>query len=289
LRYEVGSFSESEREALANASQVLIIDDALITGSTLFRIRNEIYGITQEIKRQIPFRAFVVVSRPASENTEEAVKQRFTVPFPDDRPGMDIRFRAAARALLPSDRECPFCQELRALTRRREQVTVKAAITNRIDALASSSHGLQEPILLGGTEGTDRTIGSFFGELKPRTAIAAAVSVAQRQKRDFETHRRANTVEVLKTALVIDGYFDPGLMAGILRNFDRRDLRNPEQDQKFDEALRERGKELADGALVEIAWAAALGKLPREGIAKLLEDNGTIEARYLLLELLRLD
>jgi hypothetical protein len=289
LRYCGDPFAGAEHEAIGEASEVLVLDDALITGSTLFRISNELYRITQETERPIPSRAFVVLSRPARKSAEGGVKNHFTRPAPDGYSAPEVRFDAAAAILLPSDRECSFCGERDALKRRRVKVSQTEAITARIDALANSQEGLQEPLLIGGTEGTGKTIGSFFGQLKPRTALAAAASVAQRRRREFETHRRANTIEVLKTAVVIDGYYDPALTAGLLRTFDRRDLRNPEVDDEFESSLHERGKELAEGTLVEIAWAAALGKLPLEGIRNLLEELQTIEARDLLLELLALD
>jgi hypothetical protein len=72
---------------------------------------------------------------------------------------------------------------------------------------------------------------------------------------------------------VVEGYYDPALAAGVLRNFDQRDLRRPGLDQQFDLALERRGEVIPGGALTEIAWAAITRRLPDGAIRRVLKDR----------------
>src|SRR6185437_13906811 len=160
----------------------------------------------------------------------------------------DFPFSAAIGVVLPADRDCPFCREKEFLERRRTRVE-SPELAARVDRLANRRDGLQEPVLLGGNDpGSGLTVGSLFGDLQPKTAFAAAASVAQAQKWSFTERRPANTVKVLDTTLIVEAFYDPALAAGVLRVFDQRDLRNPQADHEFNRAIESRGAVMKGGA-----------------------------------------
>jgi hypothetical protein len=288
LKFSGTSFSAVQAEKVEAAGRVLIVDDALITGSTLYRVQAAIYEISQRVEQEIDFAAFVVVSRPPSPDDEVAVKRRYGFKTDKNDGSREFHFSAAFKVALPARSECAFCAEKEILKKRKRRVR-SDALDARIDRLANSTAGLQEPILLGETAASGKTVGSFFGKLKPRTAFAAATSVAQRQKWSFARERRANTVKVLDSTLVVEGYYDPALAAGVLRNFDQRDLRSPGLDQQFNRALERRGEVMHAGAISEIAWSAVMRKLPPEGIRLVIERRPEADPGGLLGELLTLD
>lgn len=289
VEFEGTSFSEAQAKAVAAAQRVLVLDDALITGSTLYRVQGALYELMQELGRQIDFAAFVVVSRPSTPTSEKAVKRRYGKRSGKGDGVPDFPFLAAVRLVLPADRDCPFCREKEFLERRRTRVD-SPRLNARVDQLSNSKRGLREPVLLGPpASGSDLTVGSLFGDLKPKTAFAAAASVAQAQKWSFTQKRPANTVRVLDTTLIVDAFYDPALAAGVLRIFDQRDLRNPQADQEFNRAIESRGAVMKSGAVTEIAWSAVMRKLPLEGIRQVIEQRPDADPDGLMSELLSLD
>ena len=287
VEFEGASFTGDQAETVAAAKRVLVLDDALITGSTLFRVQGALYELMQQLGREIDFAAFVVVSRPSTPAGEKAVKRRYgkRAEKGDGKP--DFPFSAAVSIVLPADRDCPFCRERDFLERRRIRVK-SPELAARLDHLASSKDGLGEPVLLGGS-GAGPTVGSLFGKLQPKAAFAAAASVAQTQKWSFTQKRPANTVKVLDTTLVVEAFYDPALAAGVLRLFDQRDLRNPQADQEFNRSIESRGSVMKRGAITEIAWSAAMRKLPLEGIRRVIKERSDADPRGLMSELLSLD
>lgn len=229
--------------------------------------------MTLVIDRPVPlppldFQAFVIVARPPRDNDEAAVRRRYGfVPSAEQESPVDVRYACVERVLLPRGRDCCFCEEREVLERRRERLSGSHdVVDDRIEHVTTGPAGLSRTLFLGGTEGDRPTVGSFFGHLSPVTAFAAAASVAQTQRHAFASTRRAATVHVLDTPLVSDAYFDAVLAGGVLRTFDARDLRNPGQDLEFNAKLEDRAEEFARGSIMEIAWAAALHKLPSDGV-----------------------
>ena len=129
-------------------------------------------------------------------------------------------------------------------------------------------------------------LGAPFFATDARVVFA---SVAQAQKWSFTERRPANTVKVLDTTLIVEAFYDPALAAGVLRVFDQRDLRNPQADHEFNRAIESRGAVMKGGAVTEIAWSAAMRKLPLEGIRRVIEKRPDADPGGLMSELLSLD
>lgn len=288
IEFEGSSFTDEQAEVIRGIRNVLVLDDALITGSTLFRVQAALYEVEQKLDLEVRLSAFAVLSRPSDPDDVKAVRRRYGVRTERKDGSPIFRFNAAFTVVLPAEAECPFCREKSILEKRRARVS-NPALAARIDHLANSEEGLHEPILTGETSGTGKTIGSFFGKLKPKTAFAAAASVAQVQKRSFTRNRPVDKMRVLDTTLVAEAFYDPALAAGVLRTFDQRDLRSPKLDQQFDRAVKNRGEVMPAGALTEIAWAAVARKLPPDGIRSVLGKRSDADPDGLMHELLSLD
>jgi hypothetical protein len=273
LGFRHDRFDESERDVLVGAERILVLDDALISGSTLYAIQRQLHDVRLERDHDLDYQAFVILSRPHDMSVEKAVMRRYGYkPAQPDQNPVDVHYASVERVILPRARDCSFCAERRLLVSRLERLAGShQLVERRIAQLSTAPEGMVPPLFMGGTEGDRPTVGSFFGKLSPVTAFAAAASVAQTQKIGFAHTRRAATVHVLDSPLTNEAFFDPVLAGGVLRTFDARDLRSPGQDLEFDAKLEDRATQFRRGSIMEIALAAILGKLPDGGIRHQLE------------------
>lgn len=288
-------FGESLREIVTSADRVLVMDDVVITGSTVVGIKNEFYRVCQLSGHLPALECFVVVCRPSSRRSLINTSNPFR--------GQDgSHFRAVESIFLPAGtRGCPWCEE-RELLRRflgagvlRLSAPAQEFLENRIRVLAGEPESL--PIIADATkltveEFTERlpddlkTLGSFFGELDEGTAFAAACSVIQ----DFTDDMRTADFFVSKVADVpffIRAFFDVGLLAGIIRTLKIDHVRLAGYDEEVSEAIRCHPAELAyPGIVAELALGAAGGKIPARPVLDLIKRSGSGPALELLGEMI---
>src|SRR5262249_29720878 len=111
-----GRLPETIRGLLDTARHVLVADDAIVTGTTLFHLRSELCRVTQQFGKSPDVSAFVMVSRPADKSTLDSLTRRYRGPG-------GVRLYAGEQLFLPEGRRCPWCEELGLLTSFRQKLT----------------------------------------------------------------------------------------------------------------------------------------------------------------------
>ncbi len=280
----IGSFAAELIERLRACECVLVADDVVITAETMVTLRRRIYE-ARSGHGDIEVWGFAAVMRPPSKLELNHVRRPFRGPTADG--GSEDRLTEGFKVFLPAPGEeaCAWCAERNLLNDRLADLSgAPARLAQARLARLRGSGGLDPPLLLAGDDPSMRTDGSFFGELHPRAAFAAASAVAQRQKDAFLREHEVNKLDVFNVALAVDAFFDTIILAGLLRTFDRRYLRDLTHDAEVDRALGE--YQMQPGTIAEAALAAVTGKVPPESVQHRLENSGLGEIAELLLALL---
>ncbi|HSZ03909.1 MAG TPA: hypothetical protein VK778_01765 [Solirubrobacteraceae bacterium] len=284
LHVSIGDFEPKLIERLRTCERVLVADDVVITAETMVALRRRVYDATSG-SGDIEVWGFTAVMRPPSKLELNHVRRPFRGPAADG--GSEVRLATGFEVFLPApgSQACPWCAERDLLNNRLAGLAGRArqVAQARLTRLRASG-GLEPPLLLVGDAGTTRTDGSYFGALYPKAAFAAATAVAQRQKDTFLRDRQVNELCVFNVPLALDAFFDTIVLAGLLRTFDRRDLRDVTHDAEVDRALGE--YQMRPGTLIEAGLAAVNGKVPPESVRHRLENSDLGEVAELLLALL---
>lgn len=280
----IGDFDAGLIERLRGCERVLVADEVVITAETMVALRRRVYDVTNG-HGDVEVWGFAAVMRPPSKLELGHVGRPFR--GPSSTGGSQARLTSGFLVFLPApgNEACPWCAERDLLNDRLAGLSGTAASVAqaRLTRLRVSG-GLEPPLLLAGDLAA-RTDGSFFGELHSKAAFAAASSVAQRQKDVFLRERKVNELRVFNVALALEAFYDTVVLAGFLRTFDRRDLRDLTHDAEVDRALGE--YQMRPGTLAESALAAVKGKLPPESLTHRLQSSDELgEVAELLLALL---
>jgi hypothetical protein len=129
---------------------------------------------------------------------------------------------------------------------------------------------LAPPLLWGGGEKLRATFGSLFGDLSPAAAFAAVSAVAQHMHCRLDADRRDETIKIVDLPLLLQAFFDPVIVAGMLRTLPARDLRDPASDPALARTLRENVRDYPAATIAELAFAVTEGKLPPKPVRDLL-------------------
>lgn len=181
-----GSFNEEIIDILRSLNEsdtVLVLDDALVTGTTLHRIHEDLYKLTQHTRPKI--KAFVLLARTVDEATYNMLYQRYR----DDRLPDEDLLASVFKIYLPPPHECPWCKEQQLLLQYLPTLDQRSQdyVNTRLEKLMDMN-GLKAPFLIG-TEGqeweTTKTKGSIFGELNPITAFSAATAACQKLRQSM--------------------------------------------------------------------------------------------------------
>ena len=134
---------------------------------------------------------------------------------------------------------------------------------------------LNPPFLLGaGQKGAAElvTAGSFFGNLRQKTAFASCVSATQSLIGAFRTAHTNETIDVLDLAMIVSAYFEAVFPSAVMRTCTRAQLWCPKSEPALTDALRNVDlSRLLPGTIPELAVAAALGNLPAQPVADLID------------------
>jgi hypothetical protein len=263
---------------------ILIADDALIQGTTIRGLRQAIYRVVQTSGASPRIRAFVCLARPDSQMTYKNAAR----PFRDHE---KEQLYQGYLMFLPNsgERDCPWCRERAFLSRIAPQLRPddRATAVERRGLLESGELG---NIFLWDTDeltGREPTKDSFFGQLGPKTAFAAAAGAAHEVKLQLKDASTNNKVAVLDVPMVMASYFESVFLAAILRTLDRRDLFYAEQqDHICEELARFPIQRAYPGTVAELGWAAANNKLPKLAVAEVLRQLPASRQRGLLLSFL---
>lgn len=305
-------------DAIASADNILYLDDVVITGRRLLGYRRSIITALRrrdEADRELALWALVALARPRSRRSYVGIKD--IVHHQKSAP----RFFAVEHLLLPNwdSSQCPWCREERVLRALEADGLESAHVRRRIEHLASQG-GLPEPLYFdwpngSGVERVEEeptpellerygkddvwTLrqGSVFGDVQGAdlaTSVAAAVQElrssigadGKERRSDLDDQFRSPISKVLDPDLYIAGrFYEPVLVAAILRASRPHDL-NPPGQQDLQDAL---VRELRAGGSSSILIGEILLKIAAGDIAALPssvfeghEAAGPLLERFLL-------
>ena len=312
----ISQLTAADQEDLLNAKRICLVDDVTISGSRLFGYRNAINRIRREHGiEECRLYCLVGVARARNEKSLMGISDMV------HHTSRDPRFLSVERLFLPdwNEHECRWCAELKLLLGLPNRLRKLPLISKRIDDI-STTKGLIDNLFLpwtGEGRGTadrttvswpteDQEYGSRYWELGPRSVFGEvenadlAVSVAAAIQRLRGSRRRSNGIweeseldevfrsplaKVLNPALYIAArYYEPVLIALILRASRRHDIRTPDAEADLTErveilAAADSSRELHG----ELLLATALNQLPRtshDALASAHSDMAAV-ARHL--------
>jgi hypothetical protein len=260
-RYPVrpGRLSPDNQERLRGIERVLVADDAIVTGVTLFYLRSEIFLAAQELGSSPEMSAFVMVSRPADDWLLKSLKNRY-------RNSAKVLLFCGEHVYLPEGHNCPWREELDLLSsfRRRLDGESRALLEERI---AKLERPLEPPLLMVNhrdSRGDLLSLGTFFGyRLRAKAAFAAGVSAAQTVKQKLGTLGGGLQFKVADLGKAYGCYYEGVLISSLLRTFHAVHLRCPTFDHVVAQNIQGIDKNIAyPGVLTELALAAVAGKVP---------------------------
>lgn len=250
---------------------VLVVDDALVSGATLVSLHRHIHSVRQD-DGEAAISIFVPLSRPSSPGDHKHVARHV---FPPERQGDGLikgGLHFAYDLLLPDATECPWCREKEFLEERLDDLSAenRQMANARIDRLRK----LEPPLLPCGKAEEPKTRGSFFGTLEPRAAFAAVSAYAQQMRCKMDEDRHDETIKIVDVPLLLQAFFDPIIVAAMLRTFQVRDLRDPGAAPEVARTISENIKGYEPATIAELALAATEGKLPAATVRQLLRERG---------------
>jgi hypothetical protein len=260
-RYPVapGKLSAENQERLRGIERVLVADDAIVTGVTLFYLRNEIFRAAQEVNSSPEMTAFVMVSRPADDWLLNSLKNRY-------RNSKQVLLLRGEHVYLPEGRNCPWREELDLLNSFRQRLDSNslALLEERI---AKLERPLEPPLLMVNpkdSRGNLQSLGTFFGyNLRAKAAFAAGVCAAQTVKQKLGTLGGGLQFKVADLGKAYGCYFEGVLLSSLLRTFHAVHLRCPSFDHVVAKTIKDIRSNIAyPGVLTELALAAIAGKVP---------------------------
>ncbi len=284
---------------LGQASRVIIVDDVVITGRRLLAYRQQLISARRNagLDGRVDLSAFVAVARPSSEGalqgTQDIVHHTLSAP----------RFFAIEQILLPnwSEDECNWCREASFLQGLPTQMRRHPIVSARIAALQQED---QESLLfswptadgdrpwrtpstrdewasaLGGdAAGNDRSWElnpeSIFGNVQGADLLMSVAASVQRLRLTrldgvrvesrLDERFRSPISKTLDPELYLLGrFYEPIILAAIMRAARPHDLRPPEGDERLDLGLANQLQYLttSEQMLGELLVQAALGNVP---------------------------
>ena len=256
-------------ELLATSTDVLYLDDVVITGRRLLGYRRAIVSALRRLgvgDHDLALHALVALARPRSRRSLQGIRD-----IVHHRP-RNQRFFAVESLLLPhwDETHCPWCREERLLTNVQARGIASPEVRARLERLRKSG-GLEDELFFDwpGTasapfieqapsarllerhgESGSWTLrqGSVFGDTQGADLAVSVASALQElrstigkngepRRSDLDDQFRSPISKVLDPALYVAGrYYEPVLVASILRASHSHDL-NPPGQRDLEEAL----------------------------------------------------
>ncbi len=192
-----GEIEERLSGPIRQAKRILIADDAIVTGETMFNFRSAIYKITQpNIESKPSISVFAMVSRTADRIPLESLERRYR----DTLRGAQMA--CGEEVFLPDEQQCPWCKEQNFLTNVIDHLPadpeeIRRLARDRIEQL--NQRPLMWPFFMlkdgHGLPDNPQAVDSFFGTrdepLNPYAAFAAGSCVAQTMKMELGNSARS--------------------------------------------------------------------------------------------------
>ncbi len=260
-----------DRQSIFEAKRVCLVDDVVITGSRLFGYRNTLNRI-RRARNIEPSELFCVTgfARPRSEKALIAISDVL------HHQNSDPRFIFVEKLFLPNwdEKDCRWCAELRSLDNLPDEVKDRPLIRNRLETLRNPS-GMTDNLFLPWLDEGDlqeHQVGfdwpeshdenglqydywelgpkSVFGDVQGAdlaTSVAAAMQRMRGRRRndqgqwlesELDEVFHSPVAKVMDPQLYLAGrYYEPVLVACILRASKRHDLRAPGDDFNLNKRL----------------------------------------------------
>jgi hypothetical protein len=126
-----------------------------------------------------------------------------------------------------------------------------------------------------------RLRGSFYGVVRPLTAVAAVTDQALSQADVFERARRQNHFEYLKVDRLLSASLDSVLIGTFMRIIDAKYIRSPARDELVADAITRLPSTKSD-LMWEMAFAASESKMPRRAVEAFLTQHAPEPLRAVL-------
>ena len=218
----IGAEAPDLREHLEGVEHVLIVDDTLVSGDTLIGLRLLVDRASVELGG-VRASIFVPLSRPADPGDHDRVRVAVYPKSKDANERWLGGLHCGQELLLPDGRDCPWCAERELIEENLEKLTGESRefVAGRREHL--NGEPLSAPLLPCGGEEEGTIVGSFFGDLEPIAAVAAVSAHAQHLRARMERDREDETIQVLDVPLILQAFFDPIIVATMLRTLAPRD------------------------------------------------------------------
>jgi hypothetical protein len=264
---ELSNLHEDEKKQLREASQILLVDDVVISGTRLLGYRNFLRrGDFVSAEHPAEIHLLTGVTRVDDNTRLRGIT--------DMVHGVE-QFHTVEELLLPDwgVSDCPWCWELRQFEAFGNDPALTDEARKRWNALRDKRRGLQDSLFIPWVTAAkdplpvsawDLGPGSIFEaetQVELFATVASTVQSLRSAGRLFEQHRYPLAPQALDPACWLSGrYYDSVIVAAILRATRRHDLRTALIDPKLLKEAKGRAK-LPD-LRGELVMAAARGHLP---------------------------
>ena len=275
----LGNLTPQRNEMLARANRICLVDDVVISGARIFGYRTEINS-TRRNKGTSECELYCLIGMARPTDPKALMGVTDVLHHTSTQP----RFLSVERLFLPNwdQSVCRWCAELRLLNDLPEEMQSRGPIRARLTALRKPG-GLVDGLFLpwtGSAQGNDFwRLGpnSIFGDVQ-KADLAVSVAAAIQQMRGehprgngtweeskLDEEFRSPVAKVLDPKFYLGGrYYEPVIVASILRASRGHDLRAPGDDTKLRSRIRMVASANSSTELHgELALAAAMDQLPR--------------------------
>ena len=273
-------FTGQDRDALLYSRRVCVVDDVVITGTRVRGYRNALNFIRRRYDAdECELYCLVGVARTHNERSLVGVSDM--VLHSEERP----RFLSVERLFLPNwdESECRWCAELRMLNKVPQHVQHRSLISSRLEALRRRD-GFTDGLFLPWSTNDPNVLerywrlgkDSVFGNVQGADlAVSVAASVQRLRGKlrqsdgtwaesQLDELFRSPLAKVLDPQFFMTGrYYEPVLVASILRAAKRHDIRTPSNDLELRGHIKTLvAEESSYGLHGELLLAVALNQLP---------------------------
>jgi hypothetical protein len=251
-----------------DASRILIVDDAVVSGKTLRRLIDRIRdALGDEHFAEKDIRIFTPLLCSASSDVARRLRNKVTPGAKNsDRVESGAVLVAAYEVPLPADDPCPWCEEWLFLKRLQPKMARHAdVIRARLECLSAPRPDADRLLIYPGLPQQERGMlisDSVVGEDVHVSVVFAAFASAVQSCR-YDADPRSDAGHYIDLAHLVASWWGVGMFAGVLRTITQAEGKYAAQAQPFVEAWRER-ETWAQAELVEFAWAAVSDRIPAE-------------------------
>lgn len=268
-----GNFQEFIRQEVSWRKRILILDDAIVTGSRLRSLRREVYNATRVgVVDDVEVIGFALIARPPNKTVLDQTRNSYY------DPGVNkFIIDWGYRLFLPriGAENCPWCRERKVLKSFARNLSDESERVRRERILELEKSPIEYPLILKETEDVIGTVikGSMFGDLHSSVAFAACISATQLARNEVNEKATGPRQLMIDLNHAISAFYDSVLLAAILRTSTPLELGGPFVEREITENLLNGGIEISsDDNIAELLLAALEGKLPANAVLRAVNE-----------------